>query len=124
MDSCIALGRTIRAQYKVTCHNLGNQTVQVQGDFAWAEHYTSSSHRIPADAEGAERDFVANGRYVDLVEKRNGTWKFKHRQMVIDFTRTDPVAPAPDGIGVGRGSRNRNDFSYKAMERLESLKEK
>jgi hypothetical protein len=112
VDAFIALGREILSQYTVTWHNTGNQLVEVKGDTAWAEHYTISSHRIAMDETGPERDWVAYGRYVDRVERRNGEWRIMRRKMIVDYTRMDPVGPVAPGLGSGGGSRDRNDPSY------------
>jgi hypothetical protein len=116
VDAFIALGRVILARYTGTWHNTGNQLVEVSGDAAWAEHYTISSHRIAASEDGPERDFVAHGRYIDRMEKRDGAWRIMRRKMIVDYTRTDPVPPGEPGLGGGKGSgggsRDRSDPSY------------
>jgi hypothetical protein len=112
VDGFIALGRTVLDQYTVTWHNTGNQLVEVDGDSAWAEHYTISSHRIAADQDGPERDFVASGRYIDRMERRDGEWRIARRMMLLDFTRTDPVVPGAASLGGKAGARDRSDPSY------------
>jgi hypothetical protein len=112
LDAFIALGRAVLSRFTVTWHNTGNQLVEVQGDAAWAEHYTISSHRIAADESGPERDFVASGRYVDRFERRGGEWRIARRAMIVDFTRTDPVPAGEPGLGGRGGARDRSDLSY------------
>ena len=112
VDAFIALGRVILARYTQTWHNTGNQLVEVAGDAAWAEHYTISSHRIAADDSGVERDFVASGRYIDRMERRDGAWRIARRVMLVDLTRTDPVLPGDLGNGGKGGARDRSDPSY------------
>jgi hypothetical protein len=112
IEAFVALGNAMLSRYAVTWHNTGNQLVEVDGDDAWAEHYTISSHRIAASDEGPERDFIAFGRYIDRVEKRGGEWKFARRKMLLDYTRTDVVAQSPPALGTPTGSRDRNDPSY------------
>jgi hypothetical protein len=112
VDAFISLGREVLAGFTVTWHNTGNQLVEVAGDVAWAEHYTTSSHRIAADETGPERDFVASGRYVDRMERRDGEWRIARRLMLLDYTRTDPVMPSPPGFGTRSGARDRSDPSY------------
>jgi hypothetical protein len=112
VDEFIALGREVLGWYAVTWHNTGNQLVEVDGDAAWAEHYTISSHRIAADDKGPERDFVASGRYIDRMERRNGEWRIARRIMLLDFTRLDTNPPQQPGFGSRTGERNRNDPSY------------
>jgi hypothetical protein len=119
VDGLIALGREMLDRFTVTWHYTPNQLVEVDGDAAWAEHYTISSHRIAADEDGPERDFIAFGRYIDRVERRGGEWRFARRLMLLDFTRTDPVPPSEQGFGTLSGERNRSDRSY-AMRLKES----
>jgi hypothetical protein len=112
VDALIALGQQVLGQFLVTWHSTSNQLVEVDGDAAWAEHYTISSHRIAADETGPERDFVAYGRYIDRMERREGQWRIARRKMVMDFTRTDPVSAGEPGLGSNVGARDRTDPSY------------
>jgi hypothetical protein len=113
VDAFIALGREILGRYSVTWHSTTNQLVELKGDAAWAEHYTTSSHRMPADDQGPERDWIAFGRYIDRMEWRDGEWRIARRKMVVDYTRMDPVPPGdPAGLGSGGGARGRSDPSY------------
>ena len=112
VEAFVALGREVLGRFTVTWHNTGNQLVEVDGDAAWAEHYTTSSHRIAADDAGPERDFVASGRYIDRMERRDGEWRIARRLMLLDFTRLDTNPPQPPGFGTRSGERNGNDPSY------------
>lgn len=111
VDAFIAMGRVVLSQYTQTWHNTGNQLVEVSGDAAWAEHYTSSTHRIAAGEDGLECDFIVSGRYIDRMERRGGEWRIARRQMLVDFSRTDPVPAAEISLG-GQGARDRSDPSY------------
>jgi hypothetical protein len=112
VDEFVAIWREVLGHYIVTWHVTGNQLVEVDGDVAWAEHYTTSTHRIAADADGPERDFVAFGRYIDRVERRNGEWRFARRKNLIDLARTDPVPPGSPLLTGNTGARDRSDPSY------------
>lgn len=112
LEAFLALGRAVLSRFTVTWHNTGNQLVEVEGEAAWAEHYTISSHRIAADDAGPERDFVAYGRYIDRMELRGGEWRIAKRKMVVDFTRTDPVPAGEPRLGSYHGARDRSDPSY------------
>ncbi len=112
VDGFIELGRAVLGNFTVTWHNTGNQLVEVDGNAAWAEHYTISSHRIAADAAGPERDFVASGRYIDRMERRDGEWRIARRIMLLDFSRLDANPPQEPAFGSRSGERNRNDPSY------------
>ena len=112
VDDFIASARQQLPLFLHTTHNTGNQNVTVSGDSAWAEHYTVATHRLAADAAGPLRDFVTAVRYIDRMECREGDWRIAHRKLVLDWTRTDPVADAPPDPDVPRGSRDRGDPSY------------
>ncbi len=112
VEAFLALGRAMLGQFLVTWHNTGNQLVEVQGDAAWAEHYTISSHRMAADDAGPERDWVADGRYIDRMERRDGEWRIARRKMIVDYTRMDVVGAGAPGLGSGGGARDRSDPSY------------
>jgi hypothetical protein len=112
VDEIVALGKQILSAYTVTWHSTSNQLVEVDGDVAWAEHYTTSSHRIAANEEGPERDFIAYGRYIDRMERRQGEWRIARRKMVLDYTRTDPVTPGAPAVGTSGGARDLSDPSY------------
>jgi hypothetical protein len=112
VEAFIAFGRHILGLYTVTWHNTGNQLVEVAGDQAWAEHYTISSHRMAADQDGPERDWIAYGRYVDRLEKRDGTWRIARRKMLVDYTRMDPVGMSVPAGGIGGATRDHGDPSY------------
>jgi SnoaL-like domain len=112
IDAFIAFGNLMLSQYTVTWHNTGNQLVEIDGDAAWAEHYTISSHRIAAKGDKPERDLVASGRYIDRMEKRNGEWRIARRLLIVDFIRLDPNPPMKQTVGSRSGERNRNDPSY------------
>ena len=113
LETFIAMGRKVLGGYIVTWHNTGNQLVEVDGDVAWAEHYTTSSHRIAASDGGPERDLIAFGRYVDRMERRAGEWRIARRAMIVDYNRLDDVPPMPSGGYPSRGgARDRSDPSY------------
>lgn len=112
VDAFVAMAKEMLATFTGTTHFIGNQLVEVDGDHAWAEHYTQASHRYAADAEGPERDYVTLIRYVDRAERRDGDWRLVRRVLVLDSARTDPVpdlGPKPRGP---RGRRDRSDPSY------------
>lgn len=97
---------------KKTSHLMGQVLIELDGDTAYAESYVVASHRM--DRDGAEVDWVANGRYVDRFERRDGVWKIAHRRVVHDWDRTDPVVERSDESADtwNAGSRTKDDPSY------------
>jgi hypothetical protein len=114
VDAIANLAGQMLSRYTVTQHQTSNQLVEVNGDVAWAEHYTISFHRIAADETGPERDWIAHGRYIDRMERRDGEWRIARRKLVVDYTRLDPVPPGDPALpgGTGGGARDRSDPSY------------
>lgn len=69
----------------VTQHMLGQTLISLRGDGAKAETYVYSYHRVVA--EGGERDTAMGGRYLDVLEKRDGDWRIASRTMLYDWDR-------------------------------------
>jgi hypothetical protein len=112
VDGFIAMGQEGLKAYTATTHFTGNQLIEVDGDSAWAEHYTVATHRCPEDADGPERDFVTAIRYIDRMEKRDGEWRIAKRVLILDNWRIDPVTDLGARPDVQGGKRDRSDVSY------------
>lgn len=69
----------------VTQHMLGQCMISLRGDTAKVETYVTSYHRVKAGGE--ERDTAMGGRYLDVLEKRDGEWKIASRTMLYDWDR-------------------------------------
>jgi hypothetical protein len=74
----------------VTQHMLGQCMISLRGGSAKAETYVQSYHRVKA--EGGERDTAMGGRYLDVLEKREGEWRIAARTMIYDWDRDLGVA--------------------------------
>jgi hypothetical protein len=74
----------------VTQHMLGQCLIILRGETAKAETYVTSYHRVKAGHE--ERDTAMGGRYLDVLEKRDGEWKIASRIMLYDWDRDLGVA--------------------------------
>ncbi|UVO52623.1 nuclear transport factor 2 family protein [Sphingomonas sp. SUN039] len=74
----------------VTQHMLGQTLIALHDDNAKAETYVQSYHRVVA--EGGERDTAMGGRYLDVLEKRDGEWRIAARTMLYDWDRDLGVA--------------------------------
>lgn len=112
VDQFIASAREQIPGFVITTHNTGNQLVEVDGDSAWAEHYTVATHRIAAGDGAPERDLVTAIRYIDRLEKRDGEWRILRRRLVLDWARTDPVPEGGILPAVTPGRQGREDWSY------------
>lgn len=68
---------------KNTQHVLGQSFIELDGDRARAETHAISYHRV--DMGAGDQDTCIGGRYLDVLEKRNGTWAIAQRTMLYDW---------------------------------------
>ncbi len=95
-----------------THHNLLNHTCDIAGDVAHTETYYLFV--------GRNRDatnWIAGGRYIDRLERRNGNWKIALRTNAIEWSGMVPTMPVPfadvPGINLnGVPARSMADPSY------------
>ena len=95
-----------------THHNLLNHTCDIDGSVAHSELYYLFV--------GRNRDatnWIAGGRYIDRLERRNGAWKIVLRTNAIEWSGLVPTLPIPfadlPDIDVnGVASRSKDDPSY------------
>lgn len=105
-----------------THHNLLNVTIEIDGDTAHTETYYLFVGRNRDDS-----NWIAGGRYIDRLEKRDGVWRIALRTNAIEWsgmvpTMGIPFADVPDIFGNGAPSRDRQDPSYRRP--LTNLREK
>lgn len=112
VEGFIAWAQEILPQFDSTTHFTGNQLVRVEGDAAWAEHCGQAFHRRPATDQGPPVDLVANVRYLDRMEKRDGEWRIARRLVTVDSDRSDPIFGLYASARMKRSRRDRHDPSY------------
>jgi hypothetical protein len=67
-----------------TAHNITTSNIEIYGEQAGSESYTTSMHLQTVD--GVQHTLLAMARYVDRFEKRDGAWKILSRVVVPEFT--------------------------------------
>jgi 3-phenylpropionate/cinnamic acid dioxygenase small subunit len=77
------------AQFQTTMHLVGTHVAEITGDTATAETYAVCHHRL-ARAEGTA-DRVVGMRYLDGLVRTPAGWRIRHRDVVVDWQRLDPV---------------------------------
>jgi len=105
-----------------THHNLLNTTIEIAGDVAHTETYYLFVGR-----NRDESNWIAGGRYIDRLERRDGAWRIALRTNAIEWsgmvpTMGIPFADVPDIHGNGAPARSRQDPSYQRP--LVNLREK
>ena len=95
IDHITAAVRTVHS----VMHEINNPIIDLQGERAFVEsRYTS---RVRVDVEGAPAgcwvEHLANGRYLDVMERRDGRWRIAHRRLVKEGSRVAFIANQPVG---------------------------
>jgi ketosteroid isomerase-like protein len=97
-----------------TLHHLTNHSCEIDGDVAHAETYWQYTGR---NRDGT--NWVAGGRYVDRLERREGLWKIAFRCTLLEWSGTIPANTVPlfekvsDAHVNGVASRSKQDPSYR-----------
>lgn len=95
-----------------THHNLLNHSCDIDGQVAHTETYYLFVGRNRDDS-----NWMAGGRYIDRLEKRDGHWKIALRTNAIEWSGMVPTMPIPfsdvPDIGLnGKPERCKQDPSY------------
>ena len=97
---------------QLTQHDLLNHTAEIDGDTAHTETYYLFVAKNRDDSL-----MLAGGRYVDRLERRDGSWRIALRTNAIEWSALPSALPPPfaDVPGIdanGKAARNRSDISY------------
>lgn len=68
----------------MTSHHITTSNIEVDGDQAGCESYTTTWHLQTIDGE--RRVLLAVARYVDRFERRDGEWKIIDRRVIPEIT--------------------------------------
>jgi hypothetical protein len=102
------------AGQSATQHYLMNHSCELDGDVAHAETYYQY---VGVNRDGT--NWVAGGRYLDRLQRRDGAWRVAFRYTVLEWSGTiEPnTVPLFEGVGDlhlnGLPSRGRQDPSYR-----------
>lgn len=107
----------MRATNRVSSHMILNERVEVHGEAARSECYYIA-HEVQPSPEDPAVDVISSfyGRYLDRLQKRDGSWKIIDRQVLVDWASVrEQVRPvhdslAPDAPWMGR--RTTEDLAY------------
>ena len=96
-----------------TLHNMLNHSCEIDGDVAHTETYYLFTAR-----NRDETNWIAGGRYIDRLERREGAWKIALRCNAIEWSGMVPTMPipfanVPDIHRNGVPSRSKADPSYR-----------
>jgi hypothetical protein len=75
--------------FRRTAHRVSGQIAQIDGDTARGETFGTAEHLL----NDADAVLAWTLRYQDRWQRRDGSWRFTHRKIVIDWEETRPVKP-------------------------------
>lgn len=109
---------------KYSKHHISNVSIRISGDRAFSECYYNAHHRRPDKAGTGEEDQWFEGRYIDLWERRGGTWKIIFRRGMSDWN--SPVSPAEAPYSAlppgSHAERDKSDEYYRMLGLFEGGK--
>lgn len=93
-------------------HNITTHSCEIDGDTAHAESYVLVAL---LSVDGGNATFMS-GRYLDRLEKRDGSWRIAARRSLVDLVLHGSAAllqlPAFRAQGYPKGTRDTSDSSY------------
>jgi SnoaL-like domain len=100
-----------------TMHLIGNQLIEIDGDVARCETY-GMAHHWGDPATDPTLNFTTGFRYVDTMERRDGSWRIAERWAIREWTRSVPAETVRQKEGVGPDpQRNSTDPVYREWRR-------
>ncbi len=100
-------------------HNVTTHLCEIDGDVATCESYVLVVLLSP----DAKSTTIMNGRYLDRLEKRDGTWRIAVRRSTVDAVISGDASmlghPFFKQQGYIKGTRDHDDISYQRPIALE-----
>jgi hypothetical protein len=106
-DEFVEWANELESQNAFHQHHLTTQTVDFDGDVAHVETYVLY---IVRTHEKMER--LGAGRYLDVVERRNGEWRIVLREFLAEMGNSGTPSALVDRPWTDQGTWDRTDLSY------------
>jgi len=81
-------------RYQATFHAVQNHTLRLDGDRAEGEVY-ALSHHLRKEPDDSMVDYVMVMRYRDAYVRQPDGWRFRRREILVDWTETRPASRPP-----------------------------
>ncbi len=106
-------------------HLITNVLIDLHGDDAFVESYHLYLATGPADTgrtDTGQTDTMVGGRYLDTFARRDGRWAITHREVIFDWSRSEPAARRfwdsnPNQATISFGRMGPDDPLYRYVER-------
>ena len=93
-------------------HRMAHSRIEGVRDEAVSETYFSSLVRGSAEANGQVIDRHRRGRYLDRWMRRDGVWRLREREIVMEFAWTQSVEAPPSARDSQRGGSDPADALF------------
>ena len=90
IEEIIGVPLMLSKMFASTMHAVHNQTVNIDGEKARGETY-GVAYQIKKTKDGLYESLDWGIRYQDRFMRTGGQWRFTHRKLIIEWTRTMPV---------------------------------
>lgn len=123
------------AMCESTLHTVTHSVIEIDGTRATSESYFVATHSIAANESAIEQwfgptylaeqrkagtlglrhEYVCMGRYLDELERRDGTWRIARRQITNEWAVSRPEGRVTEGVPGAfsvEGRRDRQDPAY------------
>lgn len=115
---------THAAGAKLHTHNITTHLCEIEGDVAHCETYVIVA-LLNNDEKSAR---LISGRYIDRLERRNGTWKIALRRSTLDVLISGDASILKSPLliqqGYAKGTRDKRDISYQRPLNLDETPER
>ena len=109
VDEFVPFAIDIEKSFLATHHGISSHNCEIKGDEAHAESYVFFFVRMPDGVSVG----AGGGRYIDRLERRNGSWAIVVRRVLMDWSF---VVPYSGWLGADwervAGRRDKSDPSY------------
>jgi ketosteroid isomerase-like protein len=95
VEGFVAWGAEVCETIEIPQHLTGNQLVEIDGDTAWHEAYTTAFHRFKSTDTDPAMHWWLRVRYYDRMERRDGEWRIAERMVILDGQWRAPVEDLP-----------------------------
>lgn len=92
LDRIAAIPQALASRYQRTYHTVLNHLITLNGDEAQGEVY-SQAHHLSRQDDGRTSDYIMAITYRDRYVRRDGEWRFQHREIDLQWTQTLWVDP-------------------------------
>jgi hypothetical protein len=114
-DEFLAWVEPLLRRHTMTMHHLGNITIDLGGDTAYAETYAVAYHSGEPAAD-IRSNYAAGFRYVDAFERREGCWRIAERVTAIEWLQPwDADRERLAMLGEPLPRRDRLDLLYRGQ---------